>query len=322
MAKASSIEDQLADIAKLRDSLDSPESRSQLRKHVGSKTSLVVAKAAELVAKIEDHDFASELVTAFQRFTREPSKTDKGCAAKIAIVKALLASDCDDDEVFRVGVRHVQFEPVWGGRADTAAPLRALCALGLVQIGSPDAMIELAMLLADPEADGRIGAAHALGNCGPTAAPLLRFKALAGDSELSVLSECLNSLMKIAPSGSLEFVARFVDPAYPGLYEPAAIALAESRLPEVVEVLREKWTATFDREFKQTLLLPIALTRSDAACDFLISLLETGEVTISTAVIRALSIYRGDATIRKRAEEAICGPSQGQLLALLRREFD
>src|SRR5262249_46175669 len=140
--------------------------------------------------------------------------------------------DCDDDEAFRHGVRHVQLEPVWGGRADTAAPLRALCALGLVQVGSPEAMIELATLLADPEADARIGAAHALGNCGLAAAPLLRFKVLTGDSESAVLSECLSGLMKIDPAGSLEFVARFVDPAHSTLYEPAAIALAESRLPE------------------------------------------------------------------------------------------
>src|SRR5262249_34474851 len=157
---------QLSQIAKLGESLDSPESRSQLKKQLSGKASLAVAKTAELVAKTEDRDFASDLVTAFQRFMREPSKNDKGCAAKIASVKALLAIDCDDDEVFRIGVRHIQLEPVWGGRADTAAPLRALCALGLVQVGSPETMIELATLLADPEADARIGAAHALGNCG------------------------------------------------------------------------------------------------------------------------------------------------------------
>jgi hypothetical protein len=117
-------------------------------------------------------------------------------------------------------------------------------------------------------------------------------------------------------------VARFVDPKYPLLYEHAALALAESRLPGVFELLKEKWTATFDREFKQTLLLPIALTRSEEARDFLISILENGELRMATTAIAAFGIYREDATMRKRAEEAIDGPNKAQVLAALRRVFE
>ncbi len=322
MAKAASIEDRLTDLATLSKSPDTPEARKELRKHLTSKVSLIVARAAEVVVHIEGHEFVPDLIAAFHRFMLDPAKTDKGCAAKTAIVKALLAADCDDEDIFRAGIKHTQLEPTWGGRADTAAPLRALCGLGLVQVGSPDAMNELAALLADREADARIGAASALGHCGPTAAPLLRFKVLTGDAEPAVLAECLNALMALSPSASFEFVAGFVDPRYPVLYENAALALSESRLPGVFELLKEKWTTTFDREFKQTLLLPMALTRSEAARDFLISVLESDDVRIGTAVINALSIYREDATIRKRAEEAIGGPNKAQLLAVLRRVFE
>jgi HEAT repeat protein len=322
MGKAASIEDRLADLARLSRSLDTPGAREQLRKHLASKTSLLVAKAAEMVAHMEDHDLGPDLISAFHRFMRDPARTDKGCAAKTAVVKALLASDCDDEDIFRSGIRHIQLEPTWGGRSDAAAPLRALCGLGLVQIGSPDALNELAALLADREADARIGAAGALGHCGPTAAPLLRFKVLTGDEEPAVVAECFNALMALSPSASFEFVARFVDQHYPLLYEPAALALSESRLPGVFELLKEKWTATFDREFKQTLLLPIALTRSEAARDFLISVLESGDVRLATAAITTLGIYRDDATMRERAEEAIGGPGRAQLLAALRRVFE
>ena len=322
MAKAVSIEDRLAELARLSKEPDTTETRKQLRKHLASKLSLIVARTAEIVAHIEDHDFIPDLVAAFHRFMANPAKTDKGCAAKTAVVKALLAADCDDEEIFRTGIRHIQLEPTWGGRADTAAPLRALCGLGLVQVGSPVAMNELGALLADKEADARIGAARALAHCGPTAAPLLRFKVLTGDEEPAVVAVCFNGLMGLSSSASFEFVARFVDQRYPSLYEHAALALSESRLPGVFELLKEKWTATFDREFKQTLLLPIALTRSEAARDFLISVLESDDVRIGTAVINALSIYRGDATMRKRAEEAIGGPNKAQLLAVLRRVFE
>lgn len=322
MAKAPSIEDRLAELATLSKSPDSPEARKQLRKHLASKVSLLVAKAAEIVAHIEDHDFVPDLIAAFHRFIIDSAKTDKGCAAKTAVVKALLASDCDDADLFRTGIRHVQLEPTWGGRTDTAAPLRAVCGLGLVQIASPDAMNELAALLADKEADARIGAASALGHCGATAAPLLRFKVLTGDEEPAVLAECLSALLSLSPGASFEFVARFVDQKYPLLYEHAALALAESRLPSVFELLKEKWTATFDREFKRTLLLPIALTRSEEAREFLISVLEPGEMKMAAAAIAALAIYREDATMRRRAEEAIDGPNKAELLAAVRRVFE
>ena len=137
-----------------------------------------------------------------------------------------------------------------------------------------------------------------------------------------MLAECLNGLMTSTPSGSFDFVASFVDPHRAELYEHAALALAESRLPGVFELLKEKWSATFDREFKQALLLPMALTRSETSCDFLISVLESGEIRLATAAIAALSIYRGDEAIRKRAEEAIEGPNRVQLSAALRRAFE
>lgn len=322
MAKTSSIEDRLAEITALSKLPDTPDSRKQLRKHLSSKTSLIVGKAADMIARLESHDFTDDLVAAFHRFIKDAAKTDRGCAAKIALVKALLAAECDDERVYRTGIRHVQHEPTWGGRSDTAAPLRALCGLGLVQVGSSDAMNELAALLADKEADARIGAARALSHCGPTAAPLLRFKVLTGDEEPAVLAECLNGLMTSAASASFEFVASFVDPHEPALYEHAALALAGSRLPGVFESLQEKWTTTFDREFKQTLLLPMALTREGAARDFLISVIDAGEIKLAMAAIAALSIYRDDEKLRRRAEEAISGPNKDQLLAALRRAFE
>jgi hypothetical protein len=322
MAKGPSIEDRLDEIANLAKAADTPDTRNKLHKHLASRISLIVAKAAAAVARFEDREFNGALIAAFHRFMTDPTKADKGCAAKTAVVKSLLAADCDDEEVFRIGVRHIQLEPSWGGRADTAAQLRALCGLGLVQLGSPVAMIELAALLADKEADARIGAAGALGHCGVSAAPLLRLKVLTGDEEPAVIAECLISLMKISPHESLEFVARFVDRSYEALYEHAALALAESRLPGIFELLHEKWTATFDREFKATLLLPIALTRTEAARDFLLSVLETGELKMATAAINALSIYRDDASLRQRAEAAIYGPNASQLLAALKRVFE
>jgi hypothetical protein len=189
-------------------------------------------------------------------------------------------------------------------------------------MGSREALNDLAVLLADPEPDARIGAASALSHCGASASPLLRFKVLTGDEETAVLAECLNGLIKSDPSASFEFVARFVDPDHPQLSEHAALALGESRMPGVFELLSEKWASTFNREFKQSLLHPIALTRNEAAIDFQITVIEAGEIGLATAAISALSVYRGDAMLRKRAEEAVSGPKSEQLIAEIHRSFD
>jgi hypothetical protein len=50
--------------------------------------------------------------------------------------------------------------------------------------------------------------------------------------------------------------------------------------------------------------------------------LESGELRLSTAAIAALSIYRDDATTRKRAEEVLDGPNKKELQALLSEAFD
>jgi hypothetical protein len=87
-------------------------------------------------------------------------------------------------------------------------------------------------------------------------------------------------------------------------------------------LLQDKWTATFDREFKKTLLLPMALTRNEQARDFMISLIGDGGIEMATAAIKALRIFAGDKTLRSRLESAIEGTNKSLLLAVVRREFD
>ncbi|HEU4391601.1 MAG TPA: HEAT repeat domain-containing protein [Blastocatellia bacterium] len=322
MGKAPSIQDQLAGIARLADQPPSPEARSELRKHLSSKVSLVVAKAAEVAAYWADVELVENLLPAFERFMINPSKTDKGCAAKTRILKALLAVECDQEAVFLKGIRHVQMEPGFGGPIDTAAELRALSGLGLVQMGSREAMIELATLLADKEADARFGAVHALGQTGSDEAlPLIRFKVLTGDPEPGVLGECFNALMILSPKRSLSFVAGYVDRAYPDLCEAAALALGESRLPEAFDALKEKWERNFDRDFRRLLLLPIALVRQDTAQEFLLSLVEKAELSVASDAIAALGIYRGDEKVRERINAATAGSGKGALRSAFLKEF-
>ena len=51
--------------------------------------------------------------------------------SKNALSRSLATLEHPDAGVFLRGMRHIQMEPIWGGRSDTAGTLRATCALAL-----------------------------------------------------------------------------------------------------------------------------------------------------------------------------------------------
>jgi hypothetical protein len=149
MPKLPSIEQSLSQLNALRGM--GAAVANELQKFLVSKTNLIAAKAADLIREANLKSLEPQLAEAFNRFMQNPSTTDKGCAAKQAIVNTLYELGCDAQDVFLVGIRHVQKEGAWGKPVDTAAELRGLCALGLVRMAYRDVMSELVDLLVDPE---------------------------------------------------------------------------------------------------------------------------------------------------------------------------
>jgi len=130
-----SFEDQLAALDELRH--QAPEAALEaLRKVLTHRNNYVVAKAADLVRELALAELVPQLLVAFDRFFTEPVKTDPQCWAKNALSRALAAFEYHDAAVFLRSMRHIQLEPVWGGRSDTAGTLRGTCALALVQCRS------------------------------------------------------------------------------------------------------------------------------------------------------------------------------------------
>ena len=198
-------------MAALRSEPPSPAGRAEAAKYLNSKMNLVAAKAARIAGEWLAAELTPQLVEAFDRFMLKPETSDKRCAAKIEILKALCKLEYPSPSIFRRSLRHVQMEPTWGGSVDTAAAVRALGAMGLAQTDYPEALEEIVPLLIDAERDARIGALRAIAASGlPGGALLLRLKALSGD-EPEVLGECFAALLRAAPSQSLEFVAKFLD---------------------------------------------------------------------------------------------------------------
>ncbi|MGC9521278.1 MAG: HEAT repeat domain-containing protein [Anaerolineae bacterium] len=305
MGKSQRLEDRLASLGALRADPTSEESLQALQKALTSKANHVVARAAEIVGEFQLTELEGDVVAAFDRFMTNAQKTDPGCAAKTSIVEALYRMEAYQPDIFLQGIGHVQLEPVYGGKEDTAAKLRGVSALGLVRINYPNVMLQLAQLLADPEADARMSAARAVGYSGLDAGvPLLRFKSLIGDPHPQVLCECFTALLQLSPEPSLSFVAGFLHQDDVAVQEAAAVALGESRLVQALPFLETAWEDAVDDDLRRALLFAIAFLRHERALDFLLSLVKKGGRSGEDA-LAALGMYRGDPRVWERVEAVL-----------------
>jgi len=303
--KVSSLEEQLDRLAELRGQPPSPEGREQVALYLNSRMNLVAAKAARIAGEWEAAELTPLLTAAFGRFMVKPETTDKRCAAKIEILKALCKLEHPSPSVFRRALRHIQMEPTWGGTVDTAAEVRALGAMGLAQTSDPDALEEILPLLLDPARDARIGAVRALGASGlPGGTLLLRLKALSGD-EPEVLGECCAALLRAEPAKSLEFVAQFLDHREEAVAEAAALALGDSRLEGAFAVLRNAFEHSAGQPVRRTLLLAVALLRRENAIDYLLDLVQNGGSPTSADAAAALATYNQDPRLQERLDRAL-----------------
>jgi len=243
-------------------------------------------------------------------------RADPGCSAKTAIVEALRRLGHDDQELYRRGAAHVQMEPVFGGRVDTAVDLRGASALALAETAGADVLVDLANLLADPEPPVRVSAARAVSVHGRGAGiPLLHLKALAGDPEPRVVSECLLALVRLDARNELRFVASFLEKGDEDA-RAAAVALGESRLAEALPVLAAWLEPARRRRLGGPALLAIAALRRDEAVDLLLSFARDEPLPLAREALAALaSVGGGDALYERARAVADARPELRDALA-------
>jgi HEAT repeat protein len=299
------LEAKFEQLDQVRDDPTSGGALDLLREALGDKSNLVAARGAKLIADLEVAGLDEDLVRAFERFLRDPGKTDGTCQAKTAIMDALRRKGYGDPEIFLRGIRYVQLEPAYGGPVDTAVDLRCLAALGLVGTNDPRTMIELAHLLVDAEPRARIGAVRAMASSGREAAiPLLHFKVLSGDAEPEVAGECFDALLDLSPEDSLPFVAGFLRDRDPAICEAAALALGESRIAAGLGFLTATLEDVGGPDIEPTLLLAIAMIRNEEAMEFLLGLIRDAPSRRAAGAVTALGTYRYDDELRRRVQDA------------------
>jgi hypothetical protein len=305
-----SFEDQLAALDELRH--QPPEAALEpLRKALMHRNNYVVAKAADVVGELALAELVPQLLVAFDRFFTDPVKTDPQCWAKNALSRALAGFEYHDAAVFIRGMRHIQLEPVWGGRSDTAGTLRGICALGLVQCRSLtdiDLLNLLIELFSDTDKSVRVEVARAIEQVGSTSgALLLRLRAILAADEPEVLGACFSGILHIEGRGALSWVSRFLA-AGDDIAAEAALAIAADRSPEAFSVLHKRFLhdPQPDPWFRAVLLSAISLTRQPEALDFLLDLIRTESLDAETA-IEAIVRSVPSVEVTRQLEQLVAG---------------
>lgn len=278
----------------------------ELARFLRHKSGAVIARAARKAVEIGGEELTAELIEAFRRLMKDPARLDKGCRGLIDLATALAARDASAAEVYCEGMRHVQMEGSFGPPVDAAAPLRGVCAIGLVRTSDPEALFRVLELLLDRWPEARSGAIRALGESGrPEAELVLRYKARIGDTVPEVMSECFAAVLRLGPRvRALPFIAGFLDGDEEAA-EAAALALGESRIAEAFPLLRDAFKNQPGSH--SAILLGMALLRHDGAIEFLFEQLRSGRARTAAAALEALAIYRTDAAILDRARSIIAG---------------
>ena len=307
-------------IARLKEMIGDESVRdvTQVKKCLQQANPLVIATAARVAQECGNFPEIPELLDRRLRsLMTKPAKADPACLAKVALADALEAVEYPEPEVFVLGVRHVQLEGAFGKSVDTAAELRSVCAAGLVRTGSIDqVMLALTDLLADAEPQPRVVAARNLGFAlgSDSSEFLLRLKVLMGDDEMDVLEACFAGLINITPERSFAFAESYLGHKKEDYALAAALAMASSpNRQKAFQTFHRHYEDNIDNQFKEMILVPMALTRDPAAFEFLFELVEYEHETVARPALRALTFFKPTAeqieslyqVVRERADAAI-----------------
>ena len=321
MSKSDPIEGALNAIGELRGS-SSERLTQELPKYLKHRSNLVVAKAAKLAGELRVSQIVPDLVNAFDRLMKDPAKLDERGAALTEIVAALYELDYLEPNLYRQSLRHVQREGSYGPPVDTAAKLRGISAQGLLRTRHPRRLEEVLPLLVDLEPAARLGAVRGLAtNGGDAGLLLLRLKVLTGDADPDVLGECFSALLSAVPEQSLPFVVPFIDSDSESTAEAAIWALGETRLQAALDVLREKWERTLDRDMRKVLVSAIAASRLPQSLDFLYAQLRQANLQTATDVLETLAPYAASEAITRAVHSAIEERGQKSVMESFRQQF-
>jgi hypothetical protein len=319
------IERELESLSALRHTESSALRTGALRKALGDKVNVIVARAAKIAGELHERELIPDLCASFERLMRDPLKTDPKCWGKEAIAKALKDLEHTDSAIFRTGSKHVQYEPVWGGEEDTASTLRSTSVLALLactDLTREDKLWSVVPLLTERSPSLRKDAAVALQDVGGReAALLLRIKARMGDNDSTVTGQVFESLLNVEGESAVPFVSEFLQCPNPELSSESALALGASRLPAAVAALKHAFSRKHMPLDVELLCRALGISRNADAIGFLLDLVRRGRLHEATVALESLALYRDSQDISTKVSAVIADRSEPELQRSFQKLF-
>ncbi len=279
-----------------------------LRKGLLDRVNVVSAKSARITAARQIKDLLPDLLKAFDSLLLHPDR-DPQCWGKNEMAKALVQLDYSSSDPFLRGSKHIQMEPVWGRKVDTAATLRGRCLLALVQttdLPRADVLRQMVAALTDAEHSVRTDAIRALEQmAGNECELLLRLKAAIGDEEPQVTGQAIESMLKLEEERGLPFAASFLMSHREGVREEAALALGACHVPGSLGILKKALAHAPEETFRRAILTAISTSRENGVLDFLFSLLETALSADAEGSLEALALHRHSPEVVERVRKIV-----------------
>ena len=282
--------------------LEGPERQALLLEALADKSPYVGALAAEALGESADTQAASAMAERFAFLSEDGPARDPGCHIRGNLAFALgRLQHYGASDALRIGIRATQVEAVGGVPFDTAAHLRANCALALAQIGDLDSLRDIALLLfdrsgfarglPDPKVkmEPRKAAARALSRLGSVQGrlPLTLRLVHPENEEPEVLQECMQALVELEDPHALEVLEPYLHHRDMRLAAYAALTIAQTQAPEAAALLG----GAIDRlsgDPLQAAVLALTTLRTPEAADLLYALTRADREAVRLAAIAAL----------------------------------
>lgn len=323
------IEAALQRIRSLDDEPSDDRRRAVVIKGLRDSSALVVQEAARQCRELSISGCRDELLASYRRLLVDPSDpqpkpaiVDKGCFAKTEILQALRTFEFDDPDFYLEGMRYCQYEPDLQGPRETAVNLRGECAFAVAaswRIGTNEKLFRFVELfhfqpgcLQTPAI-----AVQAIGATGAEAAiPLLRLLLGLPGLRGNVYGACAAGLLRLDPAAALPLVSKLLHSDRNDVIVEAMAALGESRRPDALAMLVDRWRKPLKPELKAALLASVGLSRLPAAVDFLVEVIASNSQDSELAVEAAgpLFVYP-DFAVKLR--EAVMETKSARLIDLM-----
>jgi HEAT repeat protein len=319
--KRPSVEERVDQLESAGHTPDDPQSAALIEAALADKNWLVVASAADIVARQQLERYQAALTGVWARFADGSAKTDPGCRAKLAALTALDRLEQLDPEPFLPATRYRQLEPVYGGKVETAGPVRVRAVSALLRMHYTDGALIAGELLAEGEREVRAGVAQALGYYGVPGAEALLAHRLAADQEPAVLSECASALLRLNTDYAVPRLVAWLAHEDVMRREVASVALGQHEDGRAVAALIE-WLAECALESDIELAVQaLGLSRQPRAREFLLQQVAEGSRARARAAVRALSVHRYDTQLRERVLAAADASAHDDLPELVEEAF-